>query len=202
RWGTRWASSAPPRQGGGPGPARGAGGRRPGRLRVRDGLGRAHAPLPRAPPRGERAPDRADGARERPRGLGRDTAGCRASLLAVLRARRGPPRRGDPPRVVRGGAVAQVALSPAGRRGDRTGDRGAPWSAARAGRVATRDARGRRPALRAAARLRPRLPRAPPREPGLRLRAARDPRGAPALRALSRRARDRPRRQCVVRARA
>src|SRR5436309_4252509 len=144
-------------------------GRRPRRVRLWYGDRDPHTALPRAPPRRDGAAYGPRRAGERPRGLGRDAGRGGGALLAALRAGRHSPRRRGAHRELRRRAVAALDLPPARREPDRA--RGPGRARTGGDRPLLAAPRGTRwDARRAAARLGARLPRPPPREPGLPLR--------------------------------
>src|SRR5437867_3678971 len=144
-------------------------GRRPRRVRLWYGDRDPHTALPRAHPRRAVAALGPRRAGERPRGLGRDAGRGGGALLAALRAGRHSPRRRGAHRELRRRAVAALDLPPARREPDRA--RGPGRARTGGDRPLLAAPRGTRwDARRAAARLGARLPRPPPREPGLPLR--------------------------------
>ena len=140
-----------------------AGGGRRGRIRLRHGRARAHTALPRPASRADGG--RAVRAGERPRGLGGDCSRPFSDQRTSLPAGRDLPPRPRPPCRVRRRALAALAVRRAGRH---AGDAGAPGPPRHGGDGAALDRRPPGPAHRPSPAVRPRLPRAAPRQPGLR----------------------------------
>ena len=169
-----------------------AGAGRAGRFRIGDGERHPDPALSGAPAGGDRAAERANGVGERDGRVGgrRRGRGTRFSDPATVCARHSGPREPRPARVVYPRSMADLDLPAADRHPDRAGadrsgrEAGGGASVAGAGRTAQRYARG------ATVSLRPRLPFAPSREPGLPLRW-RHGRRPGALAGLSRRSVDR-----------
>ena len=169
--------------------ARVAGGRRPRRVRLGDGVRHPDAALPRPAADGEEPSDGAHGPRQRLRRLRRDRGRTVRHLVAGVRAGRRPSRRRFADRRLRARAVAALDVLAARRHAPLAGDPGSE------GRV--RGGRRLEAPLGLRARLPrgppvpvgPRLPLPPPREPGVSLRGLGGAGPDDPVRALSGRAR-------------
>ncbi len=158
----------------------------PGRLRLRHRERHPDPALPRAAARRDHAADRARRPGQRPRGLAGDGGRALRAELAALRPRRRLPGRAGADHGLPRATMAAVDLPHRGRHGGQPGGGRLPRARRRRPALAPalapvgRFGRGwgpvpqpdrpTRPPQRPAAALGPRLPRAAPREPGLRLR--------------------------------
>ena len=144
-----------------------AGGRRARRLCLRHGDGAAHAALSRAAADGDHAADRPHGVGQRLRRLGPDAERPIRHQHAALHAGGDLSRWRLGTRIVRHRPVAALALSPRRRHRGRAGDLRARRNAGGGARLAAADPRPGVALQVAAVPVRPRLPRAASREPGL-----------------------------------
>ena len=145
-------------------------GGRPRRIRVGDGRRDPHAALPRAAADRDDAADRAHGARQRFRRVGRDFCRALRDQLAGLRSRRHASRWNDAHRLVRPRALAALDLRASGRHPRRAGDLRPDGLLCRRRVLEAARGNGSRDAHDASVPVGPRLPLAPPREPGVPVR--------------------------------